>query len=322
MSGTRITKQLSLSNNMNLNHYSFEFTPNETSAGGTLLYIANYLSYKYRNNLNIYKRNELVSNFIEIIIPKKSNIILGVIYRHPFMDLTDLNCNYLNKLLQDISKEQKSVFLFGDFNVNLLNYNEYNQTNEFLDSLASKPFIPLILQPTRTTSHSNTLIDNIFLNVINTYIRSGNLTAIISDHLPLFLIIFNILSNISGNRCKIYEQDRSKFDQENFILDYFSIDWKNLLKTNELNADNSTRMYLDKKNMLLDNYVPLKKFGKYKMKFISKPWITLGLQNSISVKNELLKIFINKKDPILKEEFYINCKKCRNLLSTLMKKGK
>ena len=57
---------------------------------------------------------------------------------------------------------------------------EHNQTNEFLDSLASNSFIPLILQPTRITSHSNTLIDNIFLNFIDPDIRSGNLTATIS----------------------------------------------------------------------------------------------------------------------------------------------
>ena len=105
------------------------------------------------------------------------------------MDLTDFNCNYLNKLLENISKEQKSIFLLGDFNVNLLNYNEHNQTNEFLDSLASNSFIPLILQPTRVTSHSNTLIDNIFSNVIYPDIISGNLTTTIFDHLPLFSII-------------------------------------------------------------------------------------------------------------------------------------
>ena len=87
------------------------------------------------------------------------------------MDLTDFNCNYLNKLLENISKEQKSIFLLGDFNVNLLN--EHNQTNEFLDSLASNSFIPLILQPTRITSHSTTLIDNIFSNVIDPDIISG-----------------------------------------------------------------------------------------------------------------------------------------------------
>ena len=49
ISETRITKQVSLLNNLNLNNYSFEFTPTETSAGGTLLYIANHLSYKCRN---------------------------------------------------------------------------------------------------------------------------------------------------------------------------------------------------------------------------------------------------------------------------------
>ena len=117
-----------------------------------------------------------------MVNPRKSNIIVGVIYRHPSMDLTDFNCNYFNcKLLENIFKEQKSIFLHGDFNVNLLNYNEHNQTNEFLDSLASNSFIPLILQPTRITSHSNTLIDNVFSNVIDPDIISGNLTATISD---------------------------------------------------------------------------------------------------------------------------------------------
>ena len=56
---TRVTKQLSLLNNLNLNNYSYEFTPTETTAGGTLLYIANHLSYKCCNDLNTYKKNEL-----------------------------------------------------------------------------------------------------------------------------------------------------------------------------------------------------------------------------------------------------------------------
>ena len=100
------------------------------------------------------------------------------------MDLTEFNCIYLNKLLENISKEQKSIFLLGDFNVNLLNCNEHNQTNEFLDSLASNSFMPLILQPTRITSHSNTLADEMFSNVIDPDMIFGNLTATISDHLP------------------------------------------------------------------------------------------------------------------------------------------
>ena len=74
--------------------------------------------------------------------------------------------------------------------------------------------------------------------------------------------------------------------------------------------------------MLLDTYAAPKKINKYKLKFKSKPWIILDLLKSITVKNKLLTNFINKKDPILKEEFHTNYKNYRNLLSTLIKKRK
>ena len=38
-----------------------------------------------------------------------------------------------------------------------------------------------------------------------------------------------------------------------------SVDWEDLLKIDELNADNSTKKFLDKINMLLHTYAPLKK---------------------------------------------------------------
>ena len=55
-SQTRITKKTSLTQNIELSNYSFEHTPTESSAGGTLPYIANHLSYKTRSDLNIYKK--------------------------------------------------------------------------------------------------------------------------------------------------------------------------------------------------------------------------------------------------------------------------
>ena len=161
-----------------MNNFSFEFTSNESSAGGTLLYVANHLSYKPRLDLNIYKSNELESNFTEILNPKKSNIIIGCTYKHPSIDLNDFNTNYLNNLRNKVSKEQKSLSLLSDFNINPLNYNNHNPTNEFLDSLASNTFVPYILQPTRLTSHSKTLI---FCNIISLETISGNLTSTISD---------------------------------------------------------------------------------------------------------------------------------------------
>ena len=173
------------------------------------------------------------------------------------MNLNYFNTNYLNNLLHKVYKEQKSVFLLGDFNVNLLNYNNHNPTNEFLDSLASNSFVPYILQPTRLTSHSKTLIDNIFSNIISPEAISGNLTATISDHLPQFMIVPNVFSNPPSNKANIFERDWSNFDQENFILDYFSIDWDVALKLDEQNVNYSTESFLNKINSLLNNYTPL-----------------------------------------------------------------
>ena len=56
---TRIPKNVSVTQNIVLNNYSFEHTPTESSARGTLLYIANHLSYKICNDLKIYKKFEL-----------------------------------------------------------------------------------------------------------------------------------------------------------------------------------------------------------------------------------------------------------------------
>ena len=78
ISESRILKDTNLSKNINIYNYSVEFTPTESHAGGTLLYINNKLSYKLRQDLCIYKSSELESTFIETINPKKQILSLVV----------------------------------------------------------------------------------------------------------------------------------------------------------------------------------------------------------------------------------------------------
>ena len=75
-------------------------------------------------------------------------------------------------------------------------------------------------------------------------------------------------------------------------------------------------------NLILDKYLPLKKLIKQKLKFKTKPWITPGLQKSISVKNKLLTKFIKLKEPTLKNEAQTKYKFYRNMLATLLKRSK
>ena len=67
-----------------------------------------------------------------------------------------------------------------------MNYDTDNPTSHFLDNIWLNSFFPYINIPTRHTSRSKTLIDNILRNGINANTISGNITTDISDHLPNF----------------------------------------------------------------------------------------------------------------------------------------
>ena len=89
-------------------------------------------------------------------------------------------------------------------------------TDEFLNSLGTYFYNLHILQPTRITSHSATLIDNIFFNSLSHHTVSGNVVYDLSDNRPNFLII-NKFSSLSKNY-KSYRRDFSSFES-NFLHD-------------------------------------------------------------------------------------------------------
>ena len=86
-------------------------------------------------------------------------------------------------------------------------WSEHKPTNEFLDSLASNFYLPYIIQPSRHTSHSRTLIDNIFSNVILKDIICGNITATMSDHPLQFLFSPNTFANPHSNKYNVFERN-------------------------------------------------------------------------------------------------------------------
>ena len=96
-------------------------------------------------------------------------MIGGSIYRHPRMDLNEFNDYYINNLLDKLSKENKTVFLLGDFYVDLLNYEQHSLTSHML--------LPHIVQPTRTRNNSKSLINNIYSDVVIPNNILDNITA-------------------------------------------------------------------------------------------------------------------------------------------------
>ena len=109
------------------------YEPTETSHGGTGFYIKNTRDYITRKDLQLNSPGDFESTFIEIQFPKKRNLIVGCIYRHPNSDISIrefIDC-YFNPIQQNITTGNKQCVLMGDFNVNLLRINSHIESNEF-----------------------------------------------------------------------------------------------------------------------------------------------------------------------------------------------
>ena len=204
---------------MNNNLYGYillHSQPSRSVAGGVAIYT--------RHTLNVFKRTDLSTTddefetiWVEIVNTKAKNILCCCAYRHPSFNPVRFK-EHLESTLSQLTSENKSIFIMGDFNINLLNCESHPEYNDFLLMLNSFFLLPHILQPTRITERSATLIDNIFANTYAMNAISGNLVSKISDHLPQFLIVDNLKVNYKV--LNYYKNDFSKFDEEKFINDF------------------------------------------------------------------------------------------------------
>ena len=99
ISKSRITKNNSLTTNINLHGYNFEDTPTESKAGSSSMYISGKISYKLHNDLYIYCSKQLESVFIEFLIPNKQSPLIGTVHYHPSMTVSKINHEYLKDIL-------------------------------------------------------------------------------------------------------------------------------------------------------------------------------------------------------------------------------
>ena len=115
-------------------------------------------------------------------------------------------------------------------------------------------FLPHIIQQTRVSSNSETLIDNIFSNILSPNSVSGNLTGKISDHLPQIVIAPTSFSESPLRKSLI------NIDQESFIPDFLADDKNTFIKKSFVNL--SFQDSLSKTNFILNNYAPKRKASK------------------------------------------------------------
>ena len=63
------------------------------------------------------------------------------------MELSEFNSDYLTNFLDTLSSEKKTVVLLGDFNADLLTYDQNSNISEFLDLMYSSLLLPHVFSP-------------------------------------------------------------------------------------------------------------------------------------------------------------------------------
>ena len=115
--------------------------------------------------------------------------MIGVICRHPSSSLSDFPIQF-TPTLNDLTKHKKDYIICGDFNIDLLKSQSSTSINEYIDSVFSEGCYCAVHEPTRSTSHSSTLIDHVYSNILNKTLTSNILQYEIFDHLPLTCSVF------------------------------------------------------------------------------------------------------------------------------------
>ena len=177
-----------------LNGFNFHYNlPKESTVGGIGIFIRDSINYNISHDLNIESTHtNLVENlWLEININEKP-YILGAIYRHPNHSVSEFT-NALEIVMDKIATDKKSCIIVGDINIDLIKFNHDSSTSNFLNTMITNNYLPVITMPTRITPKSATLVDHIYFfnNNLkqNLEIHSGNIFSDITDHLPIFFII-------------------------------------------------------------------------------------------------------------------------------------
>ena len=121
--------------NVEMDGYQEFHTASKSSKRGTAIYVNKYFDSIERSNLNINSL-EYESTWIEIQNKRSKNMVIASIYRHPHNNFNEF-FQYLENCLSQVVKENKELYICGDFNFDLLKIDTDHHTQHFFNLLCS-----------------------------------------------------------------------------------------------------------------------------------------------------------------------------------------
>jgi hypothetical protein len=282
--------------------------------GGVGFYVKDNLRY------NVLLDRVIETIISEVWISPNKKIIVGSIYRpnvnHPTLTSSQQFEQFFElftNLMEDLTNQNVPVFLFGDFNLDVLKYNIVKQVTEYVDLLFSYGCIQLVMKPTRCTATSATLIDHLITNFKSQRFETVIITNKISDHYP-FLYFYEENKTRMNHKMSHY-RDFSDLNVNNFIDSVNVVNWEFL---QPYSTQDAYDQFSDTFFSLYNLYFPLITTKLNKKIHKLNPWITKGILVS-----RLKKIELCKMASRFQSEFHVqNFKNYRNLYNKVVKLSK
>ena len=246
--------------------------------GGVCFYIRTNNNYSLRSDLSI---DQLENLSVEIRKPNSKPFLISTWYRPP--NSTVEIFTYFEALVGKLHSENLEYYIIGDMNCNLAPDQLDNNAN-ILSSIADiYGMHQLIIDPTRCTASSSTLIDLIYTNSPDRVVCSGVSHISISDHSLVYAFRkLSIEFPSRGHNTVTYR--KLNFNSDRFCNDIFLQNWDDIYC-----HDNPNDMWDAWKKLFfscVDKHAPLR--TKH-VRSCKSPWITLHLKKCMH-ERDLLKM--------------------------------
>ena len=279
----------------------------KAKGGGLLFYVKTTYS-KYISKLDNPNPigKDLEHLWLEINIPFRRKILLGLCYRPPSGNVTIANSLISAQLKSFELNSSHDVLLIGDFNVNYLDRNTIGFKG--LKDIERRFLLHQIIDtPTRIHNQSKSLIDLIFTNIDHIMFK-GTIEVSISDHLPIFIVIkkckkFKNTTNFTGRSYKNYnvEQYQTSLKEDP--------QWTSYWLSHDVNV--KWKIFHEIVMRCADLYCPL---VQMRLNTDSEGWLTKEVIEAIFEKNRKYKIARRSRSAEDWTSFKIQRKYARKLL--------
>ena len=305
-----------------LNYHPIEINQRQVARGGGVgIYVKQHLSFKILKQYSTFVERIFESLFIEISLPNSKKVVIGNIYRPgtavPGLNFTQQFAQFFeifSNTLAELGNNYEHVFIYGDFNLNILELTKNKFISEYVESFFSYGFIQLITRPTRIAENSATILDHVLTNSTIQKHDTFIICSKLSDHFP-------IIHQLNFEKTK---QPKIKFESRNFSPDSI-LKFKNALSgynwqhvTEQNCVQEATNNFFATFDALFDAFFPLTTKNFCKSLNPIEPWMSRGILISRRQKNLLSHTSI--KNPTFENKTAF--KKFRNLYNQVIRLAK